>query len=133
VLDVYELQEQLAGAAVLAAAKLAALVGKHGVDPNIARLEGWQHVIVDQLDGGDRQLVGIEVRPGMPAVAADRGLQIHPADALEGADEEGVDGDEGAGVWCLDVALPVPGLNRSIGLKIAADLVGCSPSLGTPC
>ena len=52
-LDLFELQEQLVGMAVLAAAKLAAVVGQHGVDLGSVRLKGRQHIIVDQLDGGD--------------------------------------------------------------------------------
>ena len=38
-------------------------------------------------------------------MAVDRGLQIDLADALEHTDEEGVDGDERAGVRGLDVPL----------------------------
>ena len=53
VLDILELQEQLVGMAVLAAAQLAAVVGQHGVDLGSVRLKGRQHIIVDQLDGGD--------------------------------------------------------------------------------
>lgn len=63
-----------------------------------------------QMDGGDRQFAGIEPRPGVSRVAVDRGLQVDLADALECADEEGVDGDEPAGVRSLDVALA--GLRR---------------------
>jgi hypothetical protein len=54
VLDVFELQEQLLGMAVLAAAEFAAVVGQHGVDLGSVRLKGPHHIIVDQLDGGDR-------------------------------------------------------------------------------
>ena len=57
------------------------------------------------MHGGDRQLVGIEPRPGVAAAAIDRGLQLELADAFEGADEEGVDGDEAPGMRGLDVAL----------------------------
>jgi len=38
-------------------------------------------------------------------MAVDRGLQPDLADALEGADEDGVDGDQAAGVGCFEVAL----------------------------
>jgi len=55
---------------------------------------------------GDRQLACVEPGAGVAAVAVDRGLQIDLADALERADEEGVDGDQRAGVRGLDVALP---------------------------
>ena len=69
------------------------------------RLEGRQDVGVEQLDRGEGQLVGVEPRPGVARVAVDRGLQVDLADALEHADEEGVDRDQGAGVRRLDVAL----------------------------
>jgi hypothetical protein len=57
------------------------------------------------VDGGDRQLARVEPRPGVAAVAVDRGLQIELADALKGADEKRVDRDQGPGVGRLDVAL----------------------------
>lgn len=41
---------------------------------------------------------------GVAAEVVDRGLQINLADPVESADEEGVDGDQGAGVRALDVA-----------------------------
>jgi hypothetical protein len=71
----------------------------------VVRLEGRDDVAVHQVHGGDRQLGGIEPGPGVAAVAVDGGLQIDLADALERADEEGVDGDQAAGVRRLDVAL----------------------------
>ena len=82
VLDALELQEQLVGVAILATAEFAAIVGEHGVDLGPVRFKGWQHIIVEQLDGGEWQLVGVEPGPGMPAAAVDGGLQIDFADAL---------------------------------------------------
>ena len=41
----------------------------------------------------------------MPAAAVDSGLQIDLTDALQDADEEGIDGNQRAGVRCLDMAL----------------------------
>jgi len=106
-LDLFELQEQLVGMAVLAAAELAAVVGQHGVDLGSVRLKGRQHIIVDQLDGGDCEFVGGEPGPSMPAVAVDGGVQIDLAEALQDANEEGVDGNQRAGVRRLDMALAV--------------------------
>lgn len=82
-LDLLELQEQLVGVAVRPTAELPAVVGDQGVDASASRLESRQHVVVHQLDRGDRQLRGIEPGPGVAAVAVDRGLQVNPADALE--------------------------------------------------
>ena len=61
------------------------------------------------MDRGDRQFVGVEAAPGVTAVTMDDGLQVDLADALEMADEEGVDGDEVAGLTGLDVAFAEPG------------------------
>src|SRR4029077_8854763 len=73
VLDVFELQKKLVGMAIRAAAEFAAIVGEHGVDLGPVRLKSRQYIIVDQMDGGNRQLVGVEPGPGMPAVAVDGG------------------------------------------------------------
>ena len=43
----------------------------------------------------------------MPAVAVDGGVQIDLAEALQDADEEGVDGNQRAGVRRLDMTLAV--------------------------
>jgi hypothetical protein len=98
VLDVFELQKQLVRMTVLATAELAAVVREHGVDFGLVRLKGRQHIVVDQLDGGQRQFVGVEPGPGLSAAAVDGGLQIDLADALEDADKEGVDGDQSTSV-----------------------------------
>ena len=68
-------------------------------------IEGGQDVVVEQLHGRERQLVGVEPRPGIAAVAVDRGLQVDLADALEHTDEERVDRHQGARVRGLDVPL----------------------------
>ena len=52
--DAFELQEQLVGMLVLAAAELAAVIAEHGIDSGAMLLEGGQHVAVEQLHGGDR-------------------------------------------------------------------------------
>ena len=43
----------------------------------------------------------------MPAAAVDSGLQIDLTDALQDADEEGIDGNQRAGVRRLDMTLAV--------------------------
>ena len=105
VLDALELEEQLVGMAVHAAAELAAVVGQHGVHFDAMRLEGRQHVGVKQMHGGDRHLVGVEATPTIARAAVDRALQVDLADALEVTDEEGVDSHQIAGVAGLDMAL----------------------------
>ena len=57
------------------------------------------------MDGGDGELGGIEAGPSVAGVAVDGGLQIDLTDALQDADEEGIDSDEASGVRGLDVTL----------------------------
>jgi hypothetical protein len=92
VLDALELENEFIGMPVLATTELAPVVEEHCVDPDALRLEGRLHVVVDELNGGRRQLVEAEPGPSMAAVTVDRGRQIDIADALQHADEEGVDG-----------------------------------------
>jgi hypothetical protein len=105
VLDVLELEEQLVGMLVRPAAELAAVVAEDRGDPGLVLFEGRQHVGVEQVHGGDRHLVGIEPGPGVAREAVDGGLQIDLSHPLQAADEEGVDGDQVAGMAGLDVAL----------------------------
>ena len=87
VLDVFELQKLLVGVAVLAAAELAAVVGEHGADLGATRLKGRPYMIIEQLDGGEGQCIGIESGSGTPAAAVDGGLQVDLADTLQDADK----------------------------------------------
>ena len=68
-------------------------------------LKGRDDVVVHQMHRGDRELAGVEPGPGVARVAIDRGLQVDFADTLEGANKEGIDGNETSGVRSLDVAL----------------------------
>jgi len=74
VLDAFELEEQLVWMLVWAAAEFAAIVAQHCLNVCVMLLEGGQHVVVEQLHGGHRQLVGIEAAPGVAAGAVDRSL-----------------------------------------------------------
>ena len=67
-------------------------------------IEGGEVLVVHDVHGGDRELVGVEPAPGIAGVAIDDGLEVDLAHALEMADEEGVDGHEVAGMAGLDVA-----------------------------
>lgn len=59
VLDAFELQEQLVGMLVVSAAELPSIVRQHRLHVGLMCFEGRQDVVVQQLYGGDRQLVGI--------------------------------------------------------------------------
>ena len=82
VLDGFELEEQLLGAAVLATAKSPTVAAEHRADAGAVHLEAGQHIVVEELDSCDGQLVGVEPGPGVSRVAVDGGLQIDLADAL---------------------------------------------------
>lgn len=56
------------------------------------------------MDQGHRQLVDVEPPPGVAAVAVQHGLQIHLANPLERADEEGIDRHSFHGVVDLYLA-----------------------------
>jgi len=65
---------------------------EHGVDLGRVRFQGRHHIIVDRLEAMSGSLL-VEPGPGVPAVAVDDVLQIDLADALQEADEKGIDGD----------------------------------------
>jgi hypothetical protein len=106
VLDVLELEEELVGMPVGTPTELAAVVGEHGVDLDAVLVEEGQHPVVQDVDGRDGQLRGVEVPPGHAAEGVEDGLEVDLPDALEGADEEGVDGHEIAGEAGFDMAFP---------------------------
>ena len=89
--DVLQLEEQLVGVLVLAAAEFAAIVAEHVVDDGPMLLKGRQARVVEGLHRGDRQLGGAEPCPGVAGVAGDHGLQVDLADAFQHPDEAGVD------------------------------------------
>ena len=101
-------EEQLVKMTVGVAAERAFVVAQYGGDPCLMRVEGGEDLVVHDVHGGDRELVGVEAVPGIAGVAIDGGLEIDLAHALEMADEEGV-----AGMAGVDVAFTELGLNRS--------------------
>lgn len=90
---------------MLAPAKFPAVDAEHRADLGVVSLEEGQHVVIEHMDCRDRQFVGVQATPGIAAEAINDGLQIDLADPFERADEEGVDGDQLAGVVHLDIAL----------------------------
>ena len=108
-LDVIQLEEEFVGVLVLAPAELASVVRQHRLDGRPFGLEGRQHVLFERRHGGDRQLVQVEPRPGVAAVAVDGGVEIDLPHAFQHADEEGVNGHQRAGVRHFDVPLVVFG------------------------
>ena len=90
---------------VLAAAELPTIVRQHDLDSRTVGVEGRQDVVVEQLHRRDRQLVGVEPGRGVAAVTADRRLQVNLSAPLQGANKEGIDRYERAGVRCLYMPL----------------------------
>jgi hypothetical protein len=65
VVDLFKLQEQLVRMLVGPATELAAIVRENDLDLCFMRLECWQHIMVENVHGGDRQLGRIEPRPSI--------------------------------------------------------------------
>ena len=105
VLDLLELQEKLVKMLVWPAAEFPSTVRQHRLDPGIMDLEGRDDVVVEDMNGGDRQLGRIEPGPGMAQMAVDGRLHVYLADSLERTDEEGIDGDETSGMFGLNMTL----------------------------
>lgn len=94
-LDPFALEERIVGGLVLAAAERAAVVAHHGIDGGAVLLEDRRDVVVEQLHGGTRQLVGMEARPDLATEAVVRSPWMELADPLEYADDEVIDRDQG--------------------------------------
>ena len=105
VFDAFELEEEFVGVVVRASAELAPVVGEDGLDGDLEFLEEGQDVVVEEVDGGQRHLGGVEAGEGVAGMAVDGGLGVDAPDALEMADMESVHGEQRAGVWGVDVAL----------------------------
>jgi hypothetical protein len=121
VLDSFELGEYLVGVLVGSATELAPVVGEHGPDLEAVLVEGGEDTIVRDVDGSPRELGGEEAGPDLTAEGTEDGLAVYLPDALQGADEEGVNGHEVAGEAGFDVTLPELG---AVALKKSGLLLG---------
>jgi len=83
VLDAFQLKEQLIGGAILAAAEFSTVIAENGCDLGLVLLEEGKHIVVQDMDGGDGQLGGIEPAPSITAEAVDDGLKVNAANALQ--------------------------------------------------
>ncbi len=91
VLNPLQLQEQFVGMMVWAPTELATVIRQDGIDPSLMGFKERQHRFIEHMNRGFRQLAGVEPSPSMATVAVQHCLQIHLANSLERADEEGVD------------------------------------------
>ncbi len=89
---------------VRAPTELAPVVRRDGIDPRLVGLEKRQHCFIEHMNRGHWKLAGVELSPSMATVAVQHGLQIHLANPLECADEEGVDCHQFPGVVDLNLA-----------------------------
>jgi hypothetical protein len=110
VIDAFELEEELVRVLVRSAAELAAVVGEDGLDDDLVLFEEGQDVVVEEMDGRQGDLRGVEASEGLAGVAVDGGLGVDAADSLEMADVEGVDGKQRAAVRGIDVAFAELGI-----------------------
>ena len=68
VLDAFELKEELVGMSVGSSAELASVVAEDGVDLGLVLFEERQDVFVEDVDGGNGQLAGVQACPGVAGV-----------------------------------------------------------------
>jgi hypothetical protein len=74
----------------LGAAELSTVVGEDGADRQVEVAVERQHVVVQHGDCRLGLLRDVQEAEGIRSVGVDHGVQVDLADALEGADEEGV-------------------------------------------
>ena len=110
VLDLLELEEELVGVLVGPAAVLAAVVAQDRPDLYAMLLEERQRVVVQNLNGRDRHLRGVEPGPDEAAEAVQYGLDVDLADPLQRAREKGVHGHQFTSGVDLDVPLAILGV-----------------------
>lgn len=89
---------------IRASAVLPSVVGEHGFDAYAVLFEERQHVVVEHMDRGQRQLARVAAIRGVAAIAVEHPLQIDVADTLRHIDEKCVDRDELSRVRHLDLA-----------------------------
>ena len=70
-LDVLELQEEFVGVAVRPAAVIASVVARDGIYRHAVLLEEGERVVVQDLDGRDRYLRGVEPGPDVAGEAVE--------------------------------------------------------------
>ena len=89
----------------LGAAELAAVVDQHRADRQVQPGIKRQPVVVQHRDRGLGLLGDVQEAEDVAAEGVDHGRQIDPADTFEGADHEGVRGQQLTRPLALDVAL----------------------------
>ena len=104
-LDSFELKEQFEGMVIRPTAVFAAVIRQHGFYPYGVLFEERQHIVIQDMDSGDRHLARVQPAKSKTAEAVDDGLQINLADAFERADKERVYRNQFAGVMHLNLPL----------------------------
>ena len=105
--DLFQLKEEFEGMVVRSSAILPSVVGQDGLHLYAVLFEEGKDEVVQGLDGGHWDLCGEEPAPCVAGVAVEHGLHVDAADALEGADGEGVHADQLACKIGLDMAITV--------------------------
>src|SRR5215472_14956659 len=89
----------------LGAAKLGAAIGQHARQADGVLVVEWHHPVVEDLGGGDRCLAIIQFGERDLGIGVDHGLLIDPANALQGADIEGILGAAITRAFALELAM----------------------------
>lgn len=104
VLDLVKAQEKLVGVAVLAKAEFWAVVGEHSMHPYAVAVEKGEHLVVEQVSGGQGRLLPIDFGKAHVAVGVDGRLLVDAANALDGAHVACVLGQEKPWMGTLHLA-----------------------------
>lgn len=95
-LDTFELEEEFVGITVRPAVELPTVVEENSLDDNLVFFEEGQDVVVEEVNGGQRDLGGVEPGEGEAGVAVDGGWGVDAAHTLEMPDVEGIHGEQNA-------------------------------------
>ena len=81
-LDILNPQVALVRMTVGDAALFGAAIGQDATKRNALLLEKWDHAVVEQVGGGDRRLLELQLGEAHFRIGVDEGLLIDPPDAL---------------------------------------------------
>jgi hypothetical protein len=105
VIDILDREVELVLVALWIAAILAAAVGQHPQQLDLAAVEERKDPIIEQIRRRDRRLAIVELGKGDLGVSVDEGLLINAPNSLEIADIERVLGTAVRGMRALELAM----------------------------
>jgi len=105
VFDVVDGQIEFVRMSIVRAAEFGTAIGKYAEERNVMLLEEGQNTIVEQVGGGDRRLVGVELCRRDLRIGVDEGLLIDTAHPFKRADIKSVLGPTIPGAFALKFAV----------------------------